>query len=1123
MKKNSKGFTLVELLAVIVILGILVVFSIPLMLKYINYSKSKTYIMDANKLISIAEYKINSNSLKIEKPDPGNCIVLSYDYLNDGSIKNPPGKGSYLSSASYVVVKNSTSGKLEYSAALIEEVDGGGYSGLILSSPSQMNTTFGFSRVDNYDRDELIYINDELCEDSCINTGSRGKLEEKKKGTKKNRGEVENVSLSTDEVEEIKNNCKSDCSEYKMLSRETINENIGSEYVNSIEKIYTEDDLEQGVPGNAFSPKIVSAYVENGDINIYNSTIKMRVNLVASDKDSNQLNVCVKSSETDDFSTAVESCENYISGNLYVKEFDFPLDRDHPDKLMYFSISVTDENGNSTSTSVSKAFTKNSPPVVNASVSKRNNDRCNTYLASVHVNASDDRDLISSLRFCINNSEKCESFMDYGSFFDLDNCDENGNNCTYDFNVGNGGVLDGKDYDIYVHVMDSNNQVTTSKLNYKVFDMTTPTINFSLKPDTIQDKSTLTYYNRLSGEYDLNIDGTCSFDDKIKLIFTSSDGIDKKMTYADYLDNYSNRRYEFSGNYDGKNRIVNLSVIADYGVNISKSASLSNVYVDKPPVIDNFSVRSQSSVSDCSRYCSDGACSSSCDGGSVVNVNFDVVDDLDTDFRYCITEDAAECDIDSNFKKLSDFNYTYSLYLNGNHPYTKENSNRKLYLMVKDSMNNVSDVVTADYKLYANEAPVIFGNVGVYSLDDDKNINEVMIDTSNMTIIDDFDDYKTEVCYTYGGVNHCTENISDKLVLEDSFNNAINDSSPIPIFIRATDGYDEVAESSVTYYEITPNAEPIIIDTYVKSTEEDYNSNIFDIYYKVYDPDDTYSICLSEDSDYEGCVYGEGETYFGSDNNNKIDTATINDGGYDSEVDEDFYMIKYESNWDYNYTTPKELYLYVVDSSNNVDSEKIDYTLYKLCDNTQPNNIKSFVPEEADKELTYYTCGGNCFVDPDRPFESKYIEVLSYQDKFIKSDCGDETIDLRIQCDHPLCLKSAMEPDSDIYNYVIGNTKVIHPFQEEIEPGNSVACSGYYRLYNAKADTDGVNIIHLFDDYTIACAELVGVKYKIRESENSNADEKYIRIDDRLYIDKGLEKCTDDSSGPCLDEGGDIR
>ena len=70
MRKNRKGFTLVELLAVIVILGLLVALSFPLMMKYINYSKSKTYIQDANKLVSVAEYKINSNSLKIEKPDP---------------------------------------------------------------------------------------------------------------------------------------------------------------------------------------------------------------------------------------------------------------------------------------------------------------------------------------------------------------------------------------------------------------------------------------------------------------------------------------------------------------------------------------------------------------------------------------------------------------------------------------------------------------------------------------------------------------------------------------------------------------------------------------------------------------------------------------------------------------------------------------------------------------------------------------------------------------------------------------------------------------------------------------------------------------------------------------------
>ena len=132
MRKNKKGFTLVELLAVIIILGILVGFSVPIIMKNINFSKNKSYTQDASKLISIAEYKINSNSLKIEKPDPGNCIVLSYDYLNDGSINNPPGKGSYLGSASFVVVKNN-SGKFDYSAALIEEAKDGGYSGVRLS------------------------------------------------------------------------------------------------------------------------------------------------------------------------------------------------------------------------------------------------------------------------------------------------------------------------------------------------------------------------------------------------------------------------------------------------------------------------------------------------------------------------------------------------------------------------------------------------------------------------------------------------------------------------------------------------------------------------------------------------------------------------------------------------------------------------------------------------------------------------------------------------------------------------------------------------------------------------------------------------------------------------------
>lgn len=43
--RNNKGFTLVELLAVIIILGLLMVIATPSITKYISNARVKTYLM----------------------------------------------------------------------------------------------------------------------------------------------------------------------------------------------------------------------------------------------------------------------------------------------------------------------------------------------------------------------------------------------------------------------------------------------------------------------------------------------------------------------------------------------------------------------------------------------------------------------------------------------------------------------------------------------------------------------------------------------------------------------------------------------------------------------------------------------------------------------------------------------------------------------------------------------------------------------------------------------------------------------------------------------------------------------------------------------------------------------
>ena len=61
MKKNRKGFTLTELLAIIVIISILITLAVPAILKYIKLSKDKMNISNAvNTANSVLAYYTSS-------------------------------------------------------------------------------------------------------------------------------------------------------------------------------------------------------------------------------------------------------------------------------------------------------------------------------------------------------------------------------------------------------------------------------------------------------------------------------------------------------------------------------------------------------------------------------------------------------------------------------------------------------------------------------------------------------------------------------------------------------------------------------------------------------------------------------------------------------------------------------------------------------------------------------------------------------------------------------------------------------------------------------------------------------------------------------------------------------
>ncbi|MBA2873665.1 prepilin-type N-terminal cleavage/methylation domain-containing protein [Thermaerobacillus caldiproteolyticus] len=124
--KNERGLTLIELLAVIVILGIIAAIAIPAIGGLIDNSKKDAHVSNAQQMINAAKIAVTSD--KDLLPPSGQTKQITLENLeNDGyleTVKDPDKTSNgYDERGSYVEIEN-TNNKLSYSVKLVNSERG---------------------------------------------------------------------------------------------------------------------------------------------------------------------------------------------------------------------------------------------------------------------------------------------------------------------------------------------------------------------------------------------------------------------------------------------------------------------------------------------------------------------------------------------------------------------------------------------------------------------------------------------------------------------------------------------------------------------------------------------------------------------------------------------------------------------------------------------------------------------------------------------------------------------------------------------------------------------------------------------------------------------------------------